>query len=139
MTKNDLLACHRRSNSESTIIKVLKRKHTGQIMSNKSKLKNMNFLEILNVVEASNTSDNIEEETFASKQLQKNLRIYINYSLCPYYRFLYGNVKEMIHEGLIHNFWISNGGIIKIRESASLAPLSVSRENDFILKYCFLL
>ena len=31
-------------------------------------------------------------------------------------------VKEMMQEDLIHNFWISNGGIIKIRESAGLTP-----------------
>ena len=32
-------------------------------------------------------------------------------------------VKEMMQEDLIHNFWISNGGIIKIRENAGLTPL----------------
>ena len=41
----------------------------------------------------------------------------------------------MMQEGLIHNFWISNGGIIKIRESASLTPFSMSHENDLILEY----
>ena len=40
-----------------------------------------------------------------------------------------------MQEGLIYNFWISNGGIIKIRESASLTPFSMSHENGLILEY----
>ena len=44
----------------------------------------------------------------------------------------------MMQEGLIHNLWISNGGTIKIRESANLAPIFVSHKNDVILKYWFL-
>ena len=31
-------------------------------------------------------------------------------------------VKEMMQKDLIHNFWILNGGIIKIREYAGLTP-----------------
>ena len=84
-------------------------------MNNKSKLKGMNVSDILN------TSDNIDEEASVNllqNTCRRNPRIYINYGLCPYYQILYGKVKEMMQEGLIHNFWISNGGIIKIRESA---------------------
>ena len=66
---------------------------------------------------------------------RRNPRIYVNYSLCPYYQFLYGKVKEMMQESLIHHFWISNGGIIKILESAGSTPFSVSHENDLILEY----
>ena len=81
-------------------------------------------------------------QTVAKNTRRRNPRIYINYSLCAYYRFLsviigfyMVKVKEMMQEGLIHNFWISSGGIIKIRESAGLAPFSVSYENDLILEY----
>ena len=48
-----------------------------------------------------------------------------------------------MQEGLIHNFAISNGGIIKIRESASLAQFPVIHENalfwniDFYYKFNF--
>ena len=45
----------------------------------------------------------------------------------------------MIQEDLIHNFWISNGGIIKIRESTGLTPFSVPIENERIFEYWFLL
>ena len=127
-----MVACHRLANSDRAIIKVLNRNHAEQIMNNKSKLNGMNFSDI------SNTSDNIDEETSVNSPQntrRRNPRININYSLCHYYRFLYGEVKEMIQESLIHNFWISNGGIIKIRESAGLTPFSVSHENYIILEY----
>ena len=131
LTKNDLVACHKLANSNKTIMKVLNRKYADQIMNNKSTLKGMNFSDILNIVEASNTSNNIDEQ----KSCRRNRSIYVNYSLCSYYRFLYGKFKKMMQEGLIYNFWVSNGGIIKIRESASLVPFSVSHENYLILEY----
>ena len=49
----------------------------------------------------------------------------------------------MMQEGLIHNFSISNGSIIKIRESASLAQFPVIHQNalfwniDFYYKFNF--
>ena len=132
LTKNDLVACHRLANSHRTIIKVLNKKHVELIMNNKSKLKGINFPDI------SNTSDNTDEKASANlpqNTSRRNPRIYVNYSLCPYCQFLYGKVKEMMQEGLIHNFWISNGVIIKIRESASLTPFSVLHENNLILEY----
>ena len=81
--------------------KSLNRKHVEQIMNNKSKLKGMNVSDILN------TSDNIDEEASVNllqNTCRRNPRIYINYGLCPYYQILYGKVKEMMQEGLIHNF-----------------------------------
>ena len=95
-------------------------------MNNKSKLKGMNFSDI------SNTSDNIDEEASANwpqNTHRRNPRVYINYSFCPF------KVKEIMQEGRIQNFWISNGGIIKIRESICLTPFSVSHENDRTLEY----
>ena len=63
LTKSNLVACHRLANSDRTIKKVLNRKHTEQITTNKSRLTGMNFLNISSIVEASNTSDNVDEET----------------------------------------------------------------------------
>ena len=98
----------------------------------------MNFLDISNKIEASNTSANIVRETSMNSPQntrRRNPRIYTNYSLWPYNRFLYGKVNEIMQEGLIHNFWIANGGIINIRESTGLAPFSMTHENDLILEY----
>ena len=132
LTKNDLVAYHRLANSNRTIIKVLNRKHAELIMNNKSKLQGMNFSDV------SNTSDKIDEEVSVNSPQnthRRNPRIYINYSLCPHCWVLYGKVKKMMQEGLIHKFWISKGGIIKIREFADLTPFPVSHKNDLNLEY----
>lgn len=62
LTKNDLVIYHRLANSDRIIIKVLNRKHAEQIMNNKSRLKGMNFSDILNFAEVANISDSIDEE-----------------------------------------------------------------------------
>lgn len=62
LTNNDLVIYHRLANSDRIIIKVLNRKHAEQIMNKKSKLKGMNFSDILNIAEVANISDSIDEE-----------------------------------------------------------------------------
>ena len=89
MTKYDFVACHRLASSDRTIIKVLNRKYVELIMKNKSKQKGMNFSDI------SNTSGNMDEEASVNSPQNtrgRNPRFYINYSLCPYDRFLYGKI-----------------------------------------------
>ena len=61
LTKNDLVIYHRLTNSDRIIVKVLNRKHAEQIMNNKDKVKGINFSDISNIVEASNTSGYIDE------------------------------------------------------------------------------
>ena len=63
LTKSNIVACHRLANSDRTFKKVLNRKHAEQIMTNKNRLTGMNFLNVSSIVEASNTSDNVDEET----------------------------------------------------------------------------
>ena len=77
------MACHRFANSDRTIKKVLNRKHAEQIMNNKSKLKGMKFVDVLNIGETLNISNNLDEKTSVNSS-QNTHRIYINYSLRPY-------------------------------------------------------
>ena len=65
----------------------------------------MKLLDVSNIGEASNTSNNIDEKASVNSP-QNTHKIYINYSLCPYNWFLYDKVKAMMQEGLLHNFWI---------------------------------
>ena len=79
LTKNDLVVRRTLAISNRTIIKVLNGKHIEQIMNNKSKLEGMNIIDVLNIVEASNTSDNIEKETPANlpkHSLRKSQNLY---------------------------------------------------------------
>ena len=56
-------------------------------------------------------------------------KIFIDQSLCPYYRKLYGMLKDLNNEDLIDSFWIANG-TIKIRESGQSKLISITRESD---------
>ena len=47
----------------------------------------------------------------------------------PYYRKLYGLVKDLSNEGLIDSFLILNG-TIKVRESSQSKPVSITHESD---------
>ena len=55
--------------------------------------------------------------------------IFINQSLCLYYRVLYDLVKDFSNEDFVVSFWISNG-TIKIRESSQSKPVSITHESD---------
>ena len=62
---------------------VLNREHVEQIITNKCNLNGMNFLDVSNILEVSNTNDNVDEETLVNSlhnALRRNPRIYINYS-----------------------------------------------------------
>ena len=61
----------------------------------------------------------------------KSRKIFINQSLCPYYRNLYVLVKDLSNEGLIDSSWILNG-TIKIRESSQSKPVSITHESDLL-------
>ena len=70
------------------IIKVLKRKDASKIRSSKRKLKDMDL-----------TSIGI------------NNPVYINDSLCTYYKMLWRKCKSLRMNKLIHSFWVTNGSI----------------------------
>ena len=53
--------------------------------------------------------------------LLRGTKIYINQSLCPYYRILWSKVKKLQNIGSIDHFYISSGAIkIKVTENNSL-------------------
>ena len=58
-------------------------------------------------------------------------KIFINQSLCPYYRKLYGLVKDLNNEGLINSFWIAIG-TIKFRKSSRSKPISITHESGLL-------
>ena len=57
-------------------------------------------------------------------------------NLFPYYRKLYGMVKDLINKGLIDSFWIANG-TIKVRESSRSKTISItiSITHEFDLQF----
>ena len=74
------------------IVKLLSRKDAQNALEEKHKLRSINLYD-----ETINTS---------SKR-----KIFVNQSLYPCYRKLYGMVKDLNNEGLIDSFWIAKGTI----------------------------
>ena len=56
-------------------------------------------------------------------------KLFLNHSLCPYYRMLHVRVKELAKQGLIDSFWISNG-TIKMKELSESQPVSITHLTD---------
>ena len=109
----DIEACHGLTNSERVIVKFLRRKDCDQVLSVKRDLRKVKLKDI---------------------GLRGNNSIFINPSLCPYYRMLWSKSKRLLDLGKINNFYVSSGKI-KIRIQENSKPLSITHVEDF--KKCF--
>ena len=56
-------------------------------------------------------------------------RIYINNSLCPYYRMILGKVIKLQKQGNLFEYWIYNG-VINILEEENSDPIKVTHISD---------
>ena len=63
--------------------------------------------------------------------LPGNRSIFINTSLCPYYRMLWSKCKRLHDLGKISNFYISSG-TIKVKISENRNPISITHTQDFV-------
>ena len=111
MKAMDIVACHRLGQTCRVIVKLLNKKDAQNFLDEKRKLRS------INLYDDNNIDTNIRR------------KIFVNQSLYPYYRKLYGMVKDLNNEGLIDFFWIANGAI-KIMESRQSKPISITHESD---------
>ena len=111
MEPMDIVVRHRLGETGRVIVKLLNKTDTQNVLKEKQKLRTINLYD-------DNTDTNNERKFF------------INQSLCPYYRKLYGMVKDLNNECLIYYFRIANG-TIKIRESSPSKSISTTHESDF--------
>ena len=86
----DIEACHRLTNNERFIVKFLRRKDCDQVLSVKRDLRKVNLKDI---------------------GLRGSNSIFINPSLCPYYRMLWSKSKRLLDLGKINEFYVSCGKI----------------------------
>ena len=68
---------------------------------------------------------NLEDLGFHGKN-----KIYINWSLCQYYRMLWSRSKKLHGMGIIHSFSVA-GKSIKIKVHENCTPLAITHVNDF--------
>ena len=93
VNSRDVEACHRlnqKANPKKVIIKLSKRKDVTRVMNNKKKLKSMKPQNI---------------------GLPSGCKVYINESLCKYYKYLWWKCKLLQTRGSIQSFWVTNGSI----------------------------
>ena len=100
-------ACHRIKNNR-TILKLSHRKDAVMILSKRKNLKNSDFSEL---------------------DLGENPSIFINESLCGYYKGLWNKCRDLKKANKIHGFWIANGKI-KYRIVEKGITYTVTHDND---------
>ena len=110
ITADDIEDCHRVGNKGQTIIKFGKRKVSRQVLSVRKDLNKVKMSDI---------------------DLTGQSTLYINQSLCPYYRMLWSKTKTLYKKGKIDSFHVSNGNI-KIRLQENVRPITISLTHDFI-------
>ena len=66
--------------------------------------------------------------------LPRGTKIYINQSLCPYYRILWSKAERLQNIGAIDNFYISSG-TIKIKVTKNSSPITIMYLDDFKIHF----
>ena len=107
---DDLEACHRLKKKERTIVKFSNRKTCLNALKNRKRLKDLNREEI-----------GFPDET----------SLYLNESLCPYYRGLWGKCRGLLVDKLIARLWTYNGTVmIKFIDNDDAERFSITHDTD---------
>ena len=88
------------------IVKFVNHKHAESILSKNSTLSSTDFSRI-----------NIYN------------RLYVNFSVCPYYRYLWGQCKDMQQRKIIH-YVFCLGSVVAIKLTEEILPLKIYHESD---------
>lgn len=102
-------ACHRVGRQNKVIIKFSRRKDCQQIYSVKRDLSKLDMKEV---------------------DLPEGTQVFVNQSLCPYYKSLWSKSKKLLSLGKIHSFFVSNSTIkLKLQENGE--PVAITHSSDF--------
>ena len=91
-------------NNDSVIIKFSRMKDCKQVLLVKIVLKDISM-------------DDLD--------LARVTKIFVNQSLCPYYRILLSNVKRRHSVDILNNFFVS-GGNVKLKTTENSRPLAIT-------------
>ena len=62
--------------------------------------------------------------------LPEGTLVFVNQSLCPYYKSLWSKSKKLLSLGKIHSFFVSNSTIkLKLQENGE--PVAITHSSDF--------
>ena len=101
----DLEDCHR-IKGDRTIVKFSSRRKSSKVLRKKKKLKN------------------IDSSKF---DFNAGVKLYINESLCPYYRGLWGKCKKLWLDKVIFSFYTING-ILRIKKSERDSAIPITHD-----------
>ena len=106
--------CHRiGKNNNLVIVKFTRSKGCKQVLQVKKDLKDL-------------TADDLD--------LPQGTKIFVNQSLCPYYRILWSKAKRLQSMGKINNFFIS-GGTVKVKIDENSKPLAITHLDDLAINF----
>ena len=94
--------------AKKVIVKLSRRKDANKIRLLKKGLKGMNL-----------------------SSLGVNSVVYINDSLCTYYKMLWGKCRKLLSNKYIHSFWVTNG-TIKLKTVENGGVYAVTHRNDLV-------
>ena len=110
ISAENIEACHwmksDRAGGKKVIVKFSKRKDSDKIRKNKKKLKSVDL-----------------------KSIGISNPIFINDSLCKYYKYLWSKCKKLLNGGFIQSFWITNG-TLRIKLTDTSLPKNVTHLAD---------
>ena len=113
VSETDIEACHRllvRRNatnaSKRVIVKFVNRKHAESILTKKFTLSSTDF-----------------------SRLNINNKVYVNPSLYPYYRYLWGLCKDLQRRKMIHHVFCL-GSVVAIKLTDQSLPLKIYHDSD---------
>ena len=106
--------CHRLSkNSNRVIVKFTRRKDCKQVLQVKKDLKDL-------------TADDLD--------LPQGTKIFVNQSLCPYYRILWSKTKRLQSMGKVNSFFIS-GRTKNIKIDENSKPLAITHLDSLSINF----
>ena len=101
----DIDVCHRVGKQECVVVKFFRRKEFQQVLSVKNDIQKITATDL----DLPNTT----------------IKLYLNETLCPYYRILWSKSKTLFTMGKIHSYFISNGSVkIRLQEKGSSIPIT---------------
>ena len=110
VNERDIQACHRLREKDKTIVKFVNRKDCTNILSVKKDLKHLDPTKL-----------SFSEET----------KIFINESLCPYYRGIWNKCKKLRANQELHPFYTING-IVRVKLEENGPPKSITHMLDLV-------
>ena len=76
----------------------------------------------------------LKDLTADDLDLPRGTKIFVNQSLCPYYRILWSKTKRLQSMGKINSFFIS-GRTVKIKIDKNSKPLAITHLDDLAINF----